>query len=369
MRFSASFILAAALAVVKASNVIDLTPDNFDQIVGKGKPALVEFFAPWCGHCKNLAPIYEELANAYVHAKDKVVIAKVDADAHKSLGSKYDVKGYPTLKWFDADGKESPFQGGRELNDLANFVTEKSGVKSKIKPPPAPVTRILTVHDFDEVALDQTKDVLVTFTAPWCGHCKTLKPIYEQLATTFLPESNCIVANLDADNAANAPIKERYGVTGFPTIKFFPRGSTEPVDYNGGRSEADFVAYLNEHCGTHRAVGGGLNDEAGRNSSLDELAIKFFTATGAARGLVYDEAKTVASEVGVAASHYLRVMDKVWKGGEDYLEKETKRLTSILEKKTMAPAKLDEIKTKLNILKAFAAKKVEEVAEAIHEEL
>jgi thiol-disulfide isomerase/thioredoxin len=59
-------------------------------------------------------------------------------------------------------------------------ITTKSGVKSNIKPPPAPETLILDASTFDEVALDETKDVLVTFTAPWCGHCKSLKPIYEQ---------------------------------------------------------------------------------------------------------------------------------------------------------------------------------------------
>ena len=51
----------------------------------------------YSGHCKNLAPKYELLANAFEHAKDKVIIAKVDADGEgKSLGKKYDVKGYPS---------------------------------------------------------------------------------------------------------------------------------------------------------------------------------------------------------------------------------------------------------------------------------
>ena len=57
-------------------------------------------FAPWCGHCKNLAPKYEELADAFVHAKDKVVIAKVDADGvGKPLGQKYGVTGFPSASF------------------------------------------------------------------------------------------------------------------------------------------------------------------------------------------------------------------------------------------------------------------------------
>lgn len=71
----------------------------------------------------------------------------------------------------------------------------------------------------------------------------------------------CIIANINADDAKNAHISQKYEVTGFPTIKFFSKDNKEPEDYDGGRTEADIVAYLNEKCGTQRAVGGGLNEE------------------------------------------------------------------------------------------------------------
>lgn len=69
------------------------------------------------------------------------------------------------------------------------------------------------------------------------------------------------MANVDGDDKKNSALGQKYGVSGFPTIKFFPKDSTEPIDYEGGRTEADFVAFLNEKCGTQRAVGGGLSDE------------------------------------------------------------------------------------------------------------
>jgi protein disulfide-isomerase A6 len=358
-----SLFSAALIAAASASNVIDLTPDNFDQVVGKGKPALVEFFAPWCGHCKNLAPVYEQLADAFVHAKDKVVIAKVDADgAGKPLGQKYGVTGFPTLKWFDADGKDEKYESGRDLDSLAGFVTQKSGVKSNIKPPPPPAFEVLDVHTFDDVALDPKKNVLVSFTAPWCGHCKKLKPTYEKVAEAFKPESSCVVANVDADDKKNRPLAEKYEIGSFPTLKFFSADNKEPETYDGGRSEEDLVKFLNEKCGTHRAVGGGLSDEAGRLVDFDALANKFFTSAAGVRDSAYQEALTLAAAAGPASKHYIRVMEKVINGTEEYIHKEAKRLTTILEKRNLSPQKLDEIKIKANILRAFTEKPKEKAS-------
>ncbi|KDR76236.1 hypothetical protein GALMADRAFT_247528 [Galerina marginata CBS 339.88] len=314
MLLSFSVFLSALVAGASASNVLDLDPSNFDNFVGKGKPAL------------NLAPIYEQLADAFAHAKDKVVIAKVDADGEgKPLGKKYGVTGYPTLKWFDADGTEDKYGEGRDLDTLANFITRKTGIKSKIPGPPPSDVVLLDNNNFNDVVMDSSKNVIVTFTAPWCGHCKTLKPHYEKVAATFKPEGQCIIANIDADNKKNAHIAQKYDVAGFPTIKFFSKDNKEPEDYEGGRTEADIVAYLNEKCGTQRAVGGGLNDEAGRLAQFDTLAHKFFTASTSARDSLYKEALELAAGAGSASKHYLRVMEKVANGTAEYIEKESKR--------------------------------------------
>jgi len=88
-----------------------------------------------------------------------------------------------------------------------------------------------------------------------------MKPIYEKVAHIFKGESDCIVANVDADAAPNKPLAQKYGVSSFPTLKFFAKDNKEPENYEGGRSEDAFVAFLNGRCGTHRAVGGGLNDQ------------------------------------------------------------------------------------------------------------
>ena len=165
-------ILAVSLAVlgVSASAVKDLIPSNFDDIVLKtGKPALVEFFAPWCGHCKTLAPIYDELAEKFEFASDKVTIAKVDADSEKSLGQRFGIQGFPTLKWFDGKSDTpTDYKSGRDLESLSAFITEKTGIKMKAKKAtPSPV-EMLNDKTFKE-QIGGDKDALVAFTAPWCG--------------------------------------------------------------------------------------------------------------------------------------------------------------------------------------------------------
>jgi hypothetical protein len=111
-----------------------------------------------------------------------------------------------------------------------------------------------------------------------------------------LPILQCVIANIDADAAHNKGIAGEYEVTSYPTVMFFPRSTASPsssepsesnetdaskskktpIPYEGGRSEADFVQFLNEHCGTNRAVGGGLNDLAGLVPQLESHVLEFF---------------------------------------------------------------------------------------------
>ncbi|KAG5655931.1 hypothetical protein HG530_007398 [Fusarium avenaceum] len=370
-----SFVLGALAATVAAkSAVIELLPSNFDDIVLKsGKPTLVEFFAPWCGHCKTLAPIWEDLANTYEHAKDKVQIAKVDADAHRDLGKRFGIQGFPTLKYFDGkSNKPQDYKSGRDLESLTKFLVEKTGVKSKKKLElPSEVT-YLNDATFPK-AIGGDKNVLVAFTAPWCGHCKTLAPTWEDLANTFVNDKNVLIAKVDAEAPNSKAIAEEQGVKSYPTLKWFPAGSKEAVAYEGGRSEQALVDWINEKAGTHRVVGGGLNAIAGTVESLDTLVAKI--TGGAVIADVAAEIKKEAEGLTDAAQktyaeYYVRVFDKL-SSNDDWVSKELVRLDGILAKGGLAPSKRDQIQQKTNVLRKFvqkkAGEKVEEVKEKVEE--
>jgi len=181
-------VLGLATLTLAQSAVIDLIPDNFDKLVLKsGKPALVEFFAPWCGHCKTLAPVYEQLAQDFSFAKDKVTIAKVDADAEKTLGKRFGVQGFPTIKYFDGKS-ETPedYSGGRDIDSLTEFITKKTGVKPKKKKAAVAPSSVemLTDTTFKE-QIGGDKDVIVAFTAPWCGRKLPNAPCIPPLLTPY----------------------------------------------------------------------------------------------------------------------------------------------------------------------------------------
>lgn len=120
--------------------------------------------------------MYEELAEKFAFASDKVSIAKVDADEHKTLGRRFGVQGFPTLKWFDGKSDvPTDYNGARDLESLAAFVSEKTGVglKGGKKGKVVSEVEMLTDRTFKErVGGDQA--VLVAFTASWCGRMISL---------------------------------------------------------------------------------------------------------------------------------------------------------------------------------------------------
>ncbi|CAJ0927683.1 unnamed protein product, partial [Mesorhabditis belari] len=99
---------------------------NFKElIIDADKDALIEFYAPWCGHCKTLAPKYEELADKL--AEEDVIIAKMDATAN-DVPPLFNVKGFPTLFWLPKNDKQNPvpYNGGREVKDFVKFIAAHS---------------------------------------------------------------------------------------------------------------------------------------------------------------------------------------------------------------------------------------------------
>eukprot|EP01063_Lacrimia_lanifica_P037083 TRINITY_DN751_c0_g1_i2.p1 TRINITY_DN751_c0_g1~~TRINITY_DN751_c0_g1_i2.p1 ORF type:complete len:190 (+),score=114.12 TRINITY_DN751_c0_g1_i2:61-630(+) len=124
-----ALLALAAAALAHAENKVEVLNDqNYNLFIGGATPVFVKFYAPWCGHCKRMAPAWAELGEA-VDAK-KMVIADADCTAEdsKKVCDKFGVSGFPTIKYFEAkDETGAPYNGGRDFEGLKDFVDEHLG--------------------------------------------------------------------------------------------------------------------------------------------------------------------------------------------------------------------------------------------------
>lgn len=462
LTFFLSFVaLSFGADIEEEENVLVLTEAVFDQAISDNEHILVEFYAPWCGHCKALAPEYAKAAAKLKEEGSFIKLAKVDATKETKLGEKFQVQGYPTLKFFRS-GKPVEYSGGRTEAEIVTWLKKKTGppavelktadevkefkeksevvvvgfyadresdaakafieaaqgmddiqfgivhdadlakehsavenlvlfkkfdegradydgehkseeiikfVKgnqlplvtefndenapkifggdikkhvllfaskkaedfqaiqdafsaaakefkgqvlfvlvdtdiednsriseffgidakeiptvrlinlaeddmTKYKAETTEITtenvkafvssvldgslkphllsqeipedwdakpvKVLVGKNFDEVVKDKTKAVLVEFYAPWCGHCKKLAPIWDELGEKFKDRDDIVIAKMDS----TANEVESVKIQSFPTLKYFPKDSDEIVDYKGGRTLDDFVKFL-----------------------------------------------------------------------------------------------------------------------------
>ncbi|EFA84124.1 SNF2-related domain-containing protein [Heterostelium album PN500] len=350
-----SALIALCVAFVAADgNVVVLSPDNFDTVVDGTKTVFVKFYAPWCGHCKKLAPDYEVIADTFAGSK-QVVIAKLDCDVHKELCGKYDVSGYPTLKVFAKSKEAKDYNGMRSIEEIVTFVNNAAGTNVRVKKAPSNVID-LTPENFDAEVLNKDKDVLVEFYAPWCGHCKKLAPDYEILANTYAGDKHVGIAKVDCDS--HKELCSKYDIKGFPTLKWFPKDNKEGEKYEQGRELETFITFINKNAGTHRVKGGRLLPSAGRVEQLDALAAKFVDATEKARTEILAEANKVVSSLAESLKPdgkiYVKIMEAIQKT-KDYVSNEINRVTKLTQGQIKVE-KSDQFFKKLNVLEQFAKK-------------
>lgn len=141
--------------------------------------------------------------------------------------------------------------GSAPANSIQTFVDEfvSGKLSPSIKSEPIPKDQdgpvhVLVADEFDKVVFDESKDLLVEFYAPWCGHCKKLAPTYDSLGEKYKEHKDKItIAKMDA-TTNDVPPSAGFSVQSFPTIKFRKAGSKEFMDFNGDRTLEGFVDFI-----------------------------------------------------------------------------------------------------------------------------
>lgn len=216
---ASSAFTSAEWGFPEEDDVLVLKESNFDEAIKKFEFILVEFYAPWCGHCKKLTPEYAGAAKILKEASPAVPLAKVDATENAAIATKFSVQGYPTIKFF-IKGEPIDFNGGRTQAEIVNWIKKKTGPAS--------------VGIEDAAALDKLKAdnkvVIAYFGADNENYQNFIKVGQSFEALTFTHSFDAALAT-----AAGAELV---------LYKQFDEGSNT---YNGDWSVESIKAFINAH--------------------------------------------------------------------------------------------------------------------------
>ena len=228
-------------------------------IFGKALPAIMLYASEksdkWGEYEKLMRSVSDKL-----NGKLKVVLTDIKEGMAARLAEYIGIKNsdLPSVRIADtrADLKKYNMEGEINEKNILKFVEdwENNKLKPHLKSADEPKENkgdvyVVVGKTFERDVINNDKDVMLLFYAPWCGHCKALHPKYEEVAKK-LKEKNpkLVMAKMDAtENEV-----ESVNISGFPTVKFYPGNKKDkaPIDYNGDRSVEDMIKFIKTNAAT-----------------------------------------------------------------------------------------------------------------------
>ncbi|VDO71546.1 unnamed protein product [Heligmosomoides polygyrus] len=197
--------------------VEELSPEDYKRlVVGREGDAtwVVDFFAPWCGPCQQLAPELQKAARALRQFDERIHVGSVDCQAHSTFCRQQSVSAYPTIRLYPATNKQRRMQPFYDYpqNMWRNSDTIQRWVFGML---PSLVTSL--GNDYWTTVLDSSEPWLVDFFAPWCGHCVQFAPVYEQIAKAL--DGKVKLAKVDCDQWPG--VCQGAQIQSYPTVRFY----------------------------------------------------------------------------------------------------------------------------------------------------
>ena len=244
-----------AFAKTSATPLVgEVGPETYAGYMSAGIP-LAYIFAETPEERTELGDKLRPIAENY---KGKINFATIDAKSFGAHAGNLNLKTdkFPAFAIQDPEKNQKfPFDQDAEITHdaIAKFTEEFSAgkIEPSIKSEPIPETQdgpvsIVVAKNYKDIVLDDTKDVLIEFYAPWCGHCKALAPKYDDLGSQYAAsefKDKVVIAKVDATQN-DVPDE----IQGFPTIKLYPAGAKDdPVTYQGARTVEDLIKFIAEN--------------------------------------------------------------------------------------------------------------------------
>lgn len=163
-----------------------------------------------------------------------------------------DTSSTPKVLFLSSKQAKYRFDGDEITSEnLASFIQRVNNgeVEQFLKSAPIPESndepvKVVVGQTWQDLVLNNEQEVLVKFYAPWCGHCKTLAPHYDEAAKRLASNPNILLVKVDSTENEVAGVD----IQGFPTLKFWGKDkNAAPIDYNGGRDAEGIIQWLKEH--------------------------------------------------------------------------------------------------------------------------
>jgi len=229
----------------------EIGPDNFSKYMETQLPLAYMFLDDMPKDQK----LIDEMVPVAKEFRGKVNFVWIDAVKFAGHAENLNLKPiWPAFAVQDTVTQAKyPFDQKQTINaeNIKAFLSkfESGEVEPSIKSEPEPAkndepVKVVVATTYESIVMDKTKDVLIEFYAPWCGHCKALAPTYEDVADKYMEHSDKVaIVKMDA-TANDIPPAAGFQVTGFPTIKLVKAETNEVVDYEGDRTAESFYEFI-----------------------------------------------------------------------------------------------------------------------------